>query len=443
MSRDPCFDVERLGEPTYPSPLVLSSKKGDQISDYVTDDDRVLLDSSLRSYREALAERLEPPSMEIAGPRENIFFDPKTVCAAIVTCGGLCPGLNDVIRALVMSLYHHYGVRKILGIRYGYYGMIDYHNEVPLALTPEIVENIDKMGGSWLGSSRGNQNIVDMVDFMARRGINILFTVGGDGTQRGALAIAEEVQSRGLQVAVVGVPKTIDNDISYVERTFGFETAFSVAKDVIDGAHMEAMGALNGICIVKLMGRHAGFLATQATIASGDVNFLLIPEIPFDLHGNRGFLKALEDRILARRHALVVVAEGAGQELLADEVKRLGTDASGNVRLADIGQYLHQRINDYFRDRGISVTVRYIDPSYYVRSLPAVPTDKVFCQQLAHNAVHAAMSGRTAMLVGIWNDKFTHVPIETAVSKRKQIDPDGPLWLSAVESTGQPVRMVN
>lgn len=381
--------------------------------------------------------------MEVAGPREFIYFDPPSSCAAIVTCGGLCPGLNDVIRGLVMSLYYDYGVRKISGVRYGYYGMIAHHGEVPVPLTPEKVESIDALGGSILGSSRGHEDVLEWVDFLVRRKINILFTVGGDGTQRGGLAITEEAERRSWPISVVGVPKTIDNDIGCVERTFGFETAFSVAKDVVAGAHVEAVGALNGICIVKLMGRHSGFLATMATIASGDVNFLLIPEVPFELDGEKGFLAALERRIRKRRHALIVVAEGTGQDLLAEEVKQLGRDASGNVRLADIGQYLRRRVEDHFTSRSIPVRVRYIDPSYYVRSLPAVPTDKVFCQRLARNAVHAAMSGRTAILVGLWNGRFTHVPIETAVSERRQIDPDGSLWLAAMRSTGQPTRMAN
>jgi 6-phosphofructokinase 1 len=437
------FEVQRLGPATFHSPLRLSSVLGDKVADYVPDDERVLLHSSLRSWEKYRDRGEEPPSMEVAGPREFIYFDPKSTCAAVVTCGGLCPGLNDVIRGLVMSLHYDYGVRRILGIRYGYYGLTEHPGEVPVSLTPESVEDIDAMGGSMLGSSRGEQDVVEMVDFMVRRKINILFTVGGDGTQRGGLAITREAERRSLPISVVGIPKTIDNDIMYVQRTFGFETAFSVAKDVVVGAHAEAVGALNGICIVKLMGRHAGFLATMATIASGDVNFLLIPEVPFELDGEKGFLAALERRILERRHALVVVAEGAGQDLLSDEVKKLGRDPSGNIRLADIGQHLRRRVEQYFASRSISVTVRYIDPSYYVRSLPAVPTDKVFCQQLAGNAVHAAMSGRTGIIVGLWNDKFTHVPTEAVVSRRKQVDSDGPLWLAAIRSTGQPAKMVN
>jgi len=442
MDSEPSFDVQHLGSAEIPSPLKLSTEHGDMIADYAEDNERVLLHTSLRAWREYTEKGIEPPSMEVAGPREKIYFDPKSTCAAIVTCGGLCPGLNDVIKGLVMALYYHYGVRRILGIRYGYYGLVDYHGEVPLALTPEEVATIDTMGGSILGNSRGNQNVVDMVDFLVRRGINILFTVGGDGTQRGALAITEEVKRRSLDIAVIGVPKTIDNDLAYVQRTFGFETAFSVATEVLAGAHTEAIGALNGVCIVKLMGRHSGFLATMATIASGEVNFLLVPEVPFRLEGENGFLSCLERRILKRKHALIAVAEGAGQDLLADEVEKLGKDASGNIRLADIGEYLHQHVTDYFKRRDIPAVVRFIDPSYYVRSLPAVPTDKVFCQQLARNAVHAAMAGRTGVLVGLWNDKFTHVPIEAAVSKSKVVDTDGPLWLAAMESTGQETKMI-
>ncbi|MFH1743807.1 MAG: 6-phosphofructokinase [bacterium] len=285
MTHDARFEVERLGPATIPSPLHLSKEMGDKAANYVPDDERVLLHTSLRSWEECRDRGEEPPSMEVAGPREFIYRNPATTCAAIVTCGGLCPGLNDVIRGLVMSLYYDYGVQRVYGIRYGYYGMIDHHGEAPVAFTPQDVEGIDALGGSILRSSRGGQDVVESVDFLARRKINVLFTVGGDGTQKGGLDISEEAKKRSLPISVIGIPKTIDNDISFVERTFGFETAFSVAKDVLVGAHVEAIGALNGICIVKLMGRHSGFLATMATIASGNVNFLLVPEVPFELEG--------------------------------------------------------------------------------------------------------------------------------------------------------------
>ncbi len=437
------FSIRRLGTPRYASPLQLSYVNDDYIANFVLDSERILYANSLSSIQRSIEQGIEPPSFEAAGPRDRIFFNPPDVTAAIVTCGGLCPGLNDVIRGLVLSLRHNYGVNRILGIRYGYQGLVERSQLSPIALDPERVNDLSSRGGTFLGSSRGPQPVDEIVDFLLKRGINILFTIGGDGTQRGAAAIVEEISRRNLSISVIGIPKTIDNDIFLVEKSFGFDTAYSVATSVLSSAHAEAEGAYNGVTIVKLMGREAGFLTATASVASGGVNFTLIPEIPFDLDPPHGFLSALETRIRERNHAVVVVAEGAGQEFLVKEASRLGTDASGNIKLADIGVYLCDRVKEYFHIRHIPVTVRYIDPSYIVRSLPAIPSDRMFCLRLAHNAVHAAMSGRTGMIVGYWNSAFTHIPIEASVSRKKRLDPEEDLWLSVLESTGQPNRMVN
>jgi len=423
--------------------MKLSHQLGDYVANFVEDSERILYHNSLTQLQEVLKSGIEPPSFEAAGPRERIFFNPEEVTAAVVTCGGLCPGLNDVIQGVVHSLTFHYGVKNILGIRYGYRGMVSSSGLEPVNLTPDAVEDIHTRGGCLLGSSRGPQPLGEMVDFLARRNVRMLFTIGGDGTQRGSLALAQEMETRNLAIAVVGIPKTIDNDIQFVEKSFGFETAYSVAVQVLRSAHAEAFGAHNGIAIVKLMGRESGFLAATASVASGEVNFALVPEVPFDLKPPNGFLAALEKRILLRHHAVVAVAEGAGQELVTTASARTATDASGNVRLGDIGGYLRERVEKHFQERGIPATVRYIDPSYIVRSLETTPADRMFCLRLAHNAVHAAMSGRTRMMVGYWNSAFTHAPIEAAVRQRKKLNPECDLWLSVLESTGQPNRMVN
>jgi 6-phosphofructokinase 1 len=402
---------------------------------FVRDDEGILYPRSLDEWRRARELAGEPPAMECGGPRERLFFDPSTLACGIVTCGGLCPGLNDVIRAIVLSLHHHYGVRRIHGFRFGFEGLVERHGHEPVNLTPDLVNRIHEMGGSFLGSSRGPQDPGAMVDRLQRLGIGILFAIGGDGTLRGAHAIGAEAMARGLKVSVIGVPKTVDNDISFVQKTFGFETAVSEARRATYAAHTEAEAARNGIGLVKLMGRASGFIAAYAVLVDGQVNFCLIPEVPFTLER---FLAALAQRVDRRGHAVVVVAEGAGQDLMTAQDER---DASGNVRFGDIGVFLRDAIARYFRENGTPINLKYIDPSYAIRSVPATPHDSAFCLLLGHNAVHAGMSGRTDMVIGFWNHQFTHVPIALAVSERKRIDPAGTLWSSVLASTGQPGEM--
>lgn len=439
----PDFSIERLGTPHYDSPLITHPKGKLGATGFINDNERIVCDLRIEHIKQDISEGKDPPSMEVAGPREKIFFDPSDVRAAIVTCGGLCPGINDVIRALYMEMHYRYRVRKVIGIRYGYSGLVPRIGLPPLDIKPQMVENIHREGGTFLGSSRGPQDSKEIVDFLERERINLLFTIGGDGTQRGALDIANEIERRKHKAGVIGIPKTIDNDISYVERSFGFNTAVSIAKDVLRTGHEEARGAYNGVAVVKLMGRHSGFIASMAAVANGDANYVLIPEVPFDMDGECGFLKILERRLEERKHALVVVAEGAGQDLLEKDESSKRRDASGNIVLGDIGIYLRDRIASAFSSGWNAVTVKYIDPSYVIRSSPANADDSIFCAQLAHNAVHAAMSGRTKMVVSLWNNTFTHVPIKAVISKRKHIDPGGSDWLSVLETTGQPVSMKN
>jgi 6-phosphofructokinase 1 len=419
-------EVARLGEARIRSPLETS---------YVDDRERVLFSSTLSEVQRCLEAGETPQCFEIAGPREHIFFDPRDLRCGIVTCGGLCPGLNDVIRAVVLSLHHHYGVRTVLGFRFGYEGL-GPGGLPPAELTPTTVEDIHLQGGTVLGSSRGPQPVSAMVDTLERLGVGILFVVGGDGTLRGAQAIAEEVRRRGRPIGVIGIPKTIDNDIAFIQQSFGFETAVIESRQVIRAANSEAVGARNGIGLVKLMGRHSGFIAAYATLANGDVNFCLVPEVPFTFDG---FMAALLTRLEQRGHAVIVVAEGAGQDLLESGG---GRDASGNVRLADIGIFLRDRIHEHCRRHQRDVSLKYIDPSYTIRSAPANARDAAFCLVLAHNAVHAGMAGRTDMVVGFWKNEFTHVPIALAVSERQRIDPTGRrLWNHVLAATGQPRAM--
>lgn len=425
-------DVQRVGECRIPSPLTLSH--------FVEEGDRIVHDVHWRRVQAAVERGEEVATFELAGPRERLFFDPRTVRCGVVTCGGLCPGINDVIRAIVLEWHHRFGGRPVWGFRYGFLGLSSRRSHEPVELTPESVDDIHIKGGTILGSSRGPQDPGDMVDTLERMGIGILFTIGGDGTLRGAAALAEEIRRRGRAIAVVAIPKTIDNDILFVERTFGFETAVSEARAVISAAHTEAKGALNGVGLVKLMGRLSGFIAAYATLATGDVNFCLIPEVPFQLTGANGLVAALRERLRRRGHAVIVVAEGAGQYLM----KTNGpppTDASGNVRLGDIGWFLKSRLTEAFADSQTPMNLKYIDPSYTIRSTPANADDSVFCLMLGQSAVHAGLAGRTAVMVSYWNGHFVHVPIALAVSGRKFVPPEGRLWQSVLEATGQPPEM--
>jgi 6-phosphofructokinase 1 len=333
---------------------------------------------------------------------------------------------------------HNYGAREVLGIRYGYRGLNPASGLDPVLLTEQVVDEIHRDGGTLLASSRGGQDTATMVDTLERLDVQILFCVGGDGTQRGAHDIAVEAQRRGTRLAVVGIPKTIDNDIPFISRSFGFVTAIEEARKAIDSAHTEAKGAPNGIGLVKVMGRDAGFIAAGATIASQDVNFTLIPEAPFDLDGPSGLLSLLEQRLARKQHAVIVVAEGAGQDLIPGE--STARDRSGNVKHDDIGPFLAGRIKEYFAGRDIEINLKYIDPSYIIRSVPANCTDGLLCDRLARQAVHAGMAGKTDVLIGLWHGTFIHVPVRLAVARKKRVDPESELWISVHETTGQPLQ---
>jgi len=415
------MDIPVLGATRFPSPLKLS-----------VDESKRVPDTILRTVDVASEDSL---LFELAGAREHLFFNPSETRAGIVTCGGLCPGLNDVIRSLFLELHHGYGVREVLGFRWGYQGLDPEHGAEPLVLTHEMVDRIHLQAGTILGTSRGPVDKARAVENLIRRRINILFTVGGDGTQRGAREFFLEAKRQGHALSVVGIPKTIDNDIPFVARSFGFLTAVEEATKVLQRAHTEARSVQNGIALVKLMGRHAGFLTAEASVASQEVNFTLIPEVPFQLEG---FLKALEQRIVKRGHAVIAVAEGAGQELLGNTGKE--RDPSGNVRLQDIGLFLREKIEEWFKARNIPFVMRYFDPSYIVRSSPDNAEDAVLCDAFARHAAHAGMAGKTGLVIGYLHDLFIHVPIELLATQQKRLDPDSPVWSAVLSATGQPHR---
>jgi 6-phosphofructokinase 1 len=430
MSR--IIPIETLGECRHDSPFKAGRSR------FYNDEDGVI--------RYVLTRNLEPYSgmdeaefFQLAGAREKIFFKPKNTTVGIVTCGGLCPGLNDVIRAVTFCALEGYGVKKVLGFQYGYEGLVAKYGHPPLELDTENTDDIHEKGGTILKSSRGPQDVGEMVHTLKHYKVDILITIGGDGTLRGAGAIHAEIQRQNLPIAVVGVPKTIDNDISLVERSFGYETAVEGAWGIINCAHSEAKAYRNGIGLVKLMGRESGWIAASASTSNSNVNFCLIPEVPFDLDGPNGFFEHLRWRLENKDHAVVVVAEGAGQRLLE---KAGGTDKSGNTRLGDIGTFLRDEMKRWFGEKGTEINVKYFDPSYAIRSRPATANDSEYCLMLGYNAVHAAMAGKTNMIVGLHSHRLVHLPIPM-IGERKQVDPDRWIWQAVLQATRQPARMVN
>ena len=432
------FTIQSLGECTIPSPI--------NVSYFTRDTKRILFNIYLNQNDDGdtLPQCVPgiPLSLEVAGPREKIFFDPSKTKAAIVTCGGLCPGINDVIRSLVMELYHRYGVRNTIGIRYGFQGLIPKFRHPTVELTPDMVKDVNTIGGSILSSSRGLQDIGEMTDALKRMNTDLLFCVGGDGTMRATECITQEITRRGLNIGVIGVPKTIDNDLNLIQKTFGFDTAISESVKALQCAHVEAKGAPNGIGLVKIMGRQSGHIAAGAALAQTDVNFVLIPEVPFDLAGEKGFLKAVEERLRERSHCVILVAEGAGQEHIRREGQPMETDASGNPRLLDIGVFLKTIIEEYFRKNGMEINLKYIDPSYMIRSVPANASDSMYCGALGQYAVHAGMAGKTGMLVGLMKDEYVHIPLRI-IRSGTRVDPGGNIWMRVLEATGQPPLMKN
>jgi len=426
--------IPTLGPLKIPSPIK-RGEKGELRRSFVSDADKVVMDVDLNHINEMIQEGQSLPAFELAGPREKLYFDPSKVRCGLVTCGGLCPGLNDIIRAIVLELFYGYGVQNIYGFKYGLQGFIPKFMHDIMDLKPETVANIHEMGGSILGSSRGPQPIEEIVDSIERMNISILFMIGGDGTLMAATKIADAITERGLKISVVGIPKTIDNDIYLVSRSFGFDTAVDVSTQAIRSAHNESAAYPNGIGLIKLMGRYSGFIAATATLAQQDVNFVLIPEVDFDLEGPNGFLAALEKRLKQRGHAVIVVAEGAGQKFFENITAE--RDESGNIRLKDIGLFLKDAISSYFHAKGTDVSLKYIDPSYMIRSLPANANDNVFCSFLGRDAVHAGLAGKTKLLVGRWNNHFVHIPMNASAGKRKKIDPREKLWLGVLGATGQ------
>lgn len=420
--------IPNLGTAKIPSPLPHFH--------FVRDDQPLPFTLTEEELDELCGGQIMTLDIEKAGPRELLYFDSSKTKCAIVTCGGLCPGINDVIRAIVMTAHHNYHVASVLGIRFGLQGFIPKFGHDVIELTPKNVAEIHQFGGTILGSSRGHQPPDEIVDALERMNVNALFMIGGDGTMRAAQRVVEEITRRKLKIAVIGIPKTIDNDINFVTQSFGFDTAVEKATEAIQSAHTEAVGVNYGVGVVKLMGRESGFIAAQATLALKEVNFVLVPESPFTFDGENGLLDALEKRLVSRHHAVIVVAEGAGQEHCEDTGKK---DASGNPVLCDICSKLIERIKGHLKQKGMDAIVKFIDPSYIIRSVPANANDRVYCGFLGQNAVHAAMAGKTGMVVSRLLSRYVHLPLHLVTRKRKKLNTASDYWRSVLESTGQEI----
>ncbi len=430
--------VDTLGETKVPSPKSMAPFLSDvgEVNLYISEEVVETEDPAQRYF-----------IFEEAGPREKIYFDPSKTKCAIVTCGGLCPGINDVIRSIVMEAHHQYRVAATIGIRYGLQGFLPEYGHEIWELTPDNVSEIHEFGGTILGSSRGHQPPEEVVDALERMNVNVLFMIGGDGTMKAAAAVWKEVKKRRMKIAIVGIPKTIDNDIYFVSRSFGFDTAVSKAIEAIRCAHTEALGAPNGIGMVKLMGRESGFIAAEATLAQKDVNVVLVPEQPFELDGPNGLLAYLKRRIEERGHAVIVVAEGAGQDLWRRIMKQnheeIPTDPSGNPILGDICGLLREKIKEFFKEQNIPITLKFIDPSYIIRSVPANSSDSVYCAFLGQHAVHAAMAGKTNMVVTRLMERFVYLPLSLVTQKRRKLNIHSSYWKGVLASTGQPPSFIN
>jgi len=370
-----------------------------------------------------------------AGPRKQLYFDPAEVKACIVTCGGLCPGLNVVIREVYNCLSANYGIKEVYGITYGYKGFYTYDWR---QLTAEDVQPIHHQGGTMLGSSRGGFNLEKILDAITERGINQIYCIGGDGTHKGMYELFKEISKRKLKISICGVPKTIDNDIPIIDKSFGFETAVMEATRAIESANVEANSAEYGVGLVKLMGRSAGFIAMYASLANRDVNICLVPEFKFELGGPRGLLRYIVRRLKAKKHCVIVVAEGASSAILDYDLCAVGTDASGNPKLPDVGSFLRDKIVDFCGKQGIDVTLKYIDPTYMIRTVPANAFDQQICSQLAQNGVHGVMSGWTGFTVGNLHDRGCYIPIVDIINKKRQIELHNRPWQRLMASTGQP-----
>ena len=364
------------------------------------------------------------------GPRFHIALDNLRVKACIMTCGGLCPGLNVVIRELVMALRYNYGVAEIYGIKWGFLGFTQ--KECWIKLEPEDVKHIHLLGGTVLGTSRRGFDGEEISKQLIKNNVNMVFFIGGDGTHRGIKELSKILKEKKKKIILVGIPKSIDNDMPIIDKSFGLESVVQESVRTIRAANVEANCNLNGIGLVKLFGRSSGFVAMLSTLAARDVNICLIPEIPFNLYGENGLLDFIFQRMQVKEHCVIVVSDGA-----RFSVKDYKT--SNGRPVEDIGLVIKKEIIEKSEELGIEVNLKYMDPTYVVRAVPANEYDCNLCAKLAESAVHCAFAGFTNFSVGMINNKPCMIPLEKMCGKsERKVEFNSDDYLMLLASTGQP-----
>jgi len=327
----------------------------------------------------------------------------------MLTGGGDCPGLNAVIRAVVRKGERHYG-DELVGFLDGWKGVLE-RQTMPVDVAR--CRGLLPKGGTILGTSRTNPYKVEggpqkALDNLRAEGIDALIAIGGDDT----LGVANKLSNEGL--LVVGVPKTIDNDLSATEVTFGFDTAVQIASDAIDRLHTTAESH-DRVMVVEVMGRHAGWIATEAGIAGGAAE-ILIPEEPFDIDAICRRLQGRHDR--GRYASLVVVAEGAVPVEGTMEVQSGELDAFGHVRLGGIANRVAQGIEER---TGFETRVTIL--GHVQRGGTPTAFDRILATRFGVAAIDAVHEGVTGQMVALQAGQIVRVPLAEAVGKSKTVDP--------------------
>lgn len=387
-----------------------------------------------------------PPSFPEAGPRKELCFDPHRVKAAVVTTGGLAPGLNSVVHSIVDRHFNTYELNETLGgavygIYDGFRGLRDCASN-STTLNPKVTLDWLRQGGSNLGSIRfrdpqGEKHLVDEIaKSITQMAIDILYVIGGDGSQLIAHKVAQAVPS----ISVLGVPKTMDNDVLWVRESFGFDTTVEQATHAINALHFEAQSTRR-VGLLQFFGAESGFVAANAALASGQVDLVLIPEAFNNLsdeqlqHYWKMLLGHLDDRVKRQAHmphAIVVVAEGVETALVQQKSRKLG-------RKGDFLELLKQDIAGKVRDRrGRCLEIFVNEPRHYIRSGAANAHDQIFCERLGALAVDNGLAGYTNCMVSHWLTEYVLVPLELVVQGQKSIQTSGMFWRQVETSTGQP-----
>lgn len=326
----------------------------------------------------------------------------------ILTGGGDCPGLNAVIRAVVRkSMKYDW---EIIGIKNGWSGLINGEMEL---LTDYSVSGILPRGGTIIGTSRTNpfkneEDVKKIIENIRKFGIEALVAIGGDDT----LSVALKLYQMGIPI--VGVPKTIDNDLSGTDYTFGFDTAVSIVTEAIDRLHTTAESH-HRVMVLEVMGRHAGWIATVGGIAGG-ADEILIPEVPFDIEEVCGHLRERYER--GKKFSIIVVAEGARPKGMESVITKTDEkDDFGHARLGGIGHFLAKEI-----EKRMSVETRVTVLGHVQRGGTPTAHDRVLATRFGFAAVELIKNGDYGKMVALQGNKIVPVRLEDAVSKSKTVD---------------------